>query len=271
MELQVFKSPATVDHVVINALFELDAARDIFSSLGFTVSERGYHSLGSMNHLIMTEGAYLELVGVPKAGLQRADVLNSPLGLSGLVLKSESAEGTFTEMQDHGLQMLPPLAFSRPVTLNGQEHEARFKIVRSQPEQFPAGRIYFCQHLTPELVWNGQGTAHANGFQRLVRTNIHSTQLAQENARYLALTSAEGANTEQAICIELSDSSITLESGTVDCFASVELEFEALAPIEAAAAKLAEVEWQRVSEHQGMLSIPALKLQMACTARASHT
>jgi len=60
-------SATEVDHVVINALFDLDAARALFTTLGFAVSPRGYHSLGSMNHLVMSSGAYLELVGVPRS------------------------------------------------------------------------------------------------------------------------------------------------------------------------------------------------------------
>ena len=56
-----------LDHVVINAVFEMDRAAKLMSQLGFTVTPRGYHSLGSINHLIMFEGHYLELIGLPMA------------------------------------------------------------------------------------------------------------------------------------------------------------------------------------------------------------
>src|SRR5438128_1659624 len=41
---------ATLDHVVINARDDMDRAADIYRRLGFTLTERGYHSLGSTNH-----------------------------------------------------------------------------------------------------------------------------------------------------------------------------------------------------------------------------
>ena len=50
---------ATLDHVVINARDDMDRAADVYRRLGFTLTERGYHSLGSMNHLAMFGTDYL--------------------------------------------------------------------------------------------------------------------------------------------------------------------------------------------------------------------
>ena len=77
---------ATLDHVVINARDDMDRAADIYRRLGFTLTERGYHSLGSINHLAMFGTDYLELIAVPKgATTGRMDLLNFPFGLNGLV------------------------------------------------------------------------------------------------------------------------------------------------------------------------------------------
>ena len=71
---------ATLDHVVINARDDMDRAADIYRRLGFTLTERGYHSLGSMNHLAMFGTDYLELIAVPKdATSGRLDLLNYPV------------------------------------------------------------------------------------------------------------------------------------------------------------------------------------------------
>ena len=68
---------ATLDHVVINARDDMDRAADIYRRLGFTLTERGYHSLGSMNHLAMFGTDYLELIAVPKgATTGRMDLLD---------------------------------------------------------------------------------------------------------------------------------------------------------------------------------------------------
>ena len=45
-----------LDHVVINVLRRMDEAADLFAALGFRLTPRGHHSLGSVNHLMMTAG-----------------------------------------------------------------------------------------------------------------------------------------------------------------------------------------------------------------------
>jgi hypothetical protein len=260
-----------VDHVVINALFELDAACVLFAALGFAVSPRGYHSLGSMNHLIMSSGAYLELVGVPRSGLQRADVLNSPRGLSGLVFKSQDADTTYARLVAEGLTMLAPLDFSRPVSAGGVARDARFRIVRAAPECFPAGRIYFCQHLTPELVWNGEGLDHANGFRRLVSMTVRTTRLARDRTRYASVTSAAGKWKDQELQFQLGDFTLDLAAGEQDEFRGLELEFDNLVFLENAAAALPGVIWHRVNEHHATLQVPDISLNIECRCPAAST
>jgi len=74
---------AAFDHAVVNAMFETDAAASCFGALGFALTPRGYHSLGSVNHLMMFHDHYLELVGLPVgATTLRREVLESRLGIS---------------------------------------------------------------------------------------------------------------------------------------------------------------------------------------------
>jgi glyoxalase-like protein len=157
-----------LDHVVINVLFDMDRAAALMSQLGFTVTPRGYHSLGSINHLIMFENDYLELIGLPSGtDTLRKDVLESPRGLNGLVFKVTDADACQRTLRASGLAMLEPQSFSRPVTIDGVQHLARFRTVRTAPELFEAGRIYYCQHFTPELVWHRPWMSHSNGLSAL--------------------------------------------------------------------------------------------------------
>ena len=39
-----------LDHIAINVKENMDEAYKFFSELGFTLTPRGYHSLGSINH-----------------------------------------------------------------------------------------------------------------------------------------------------------------------------------------------------------------------------
>jgi len=155
------------------------------SQLGFTLTPRGYHSLGSINHLMMFEHDYLELIGLPSGtDVLRKEVLESPRGLNGLVFHAKDIDACQSVLRASGLAVLDPQSFSRPVTIDGVEHLARFRTVRTAPELFEAGRVYYCQHYTPELVWHRPWMSHPNsvgGFSELV---IVSSNLETDVPRY---------------------------------------------------------------------------------------
>ncbi|WP_336794533.1 VOC family protein [Pantoea anthophila] len=158
-----------LDHAVINVADQLDNASARFRRLGFQLTERGHHSLGSSNHLAIFGENYLELLGYePGKGSQRADLWNSPLGLSGLVWKSGDAESEFLHLERQDLDGDPPAAFWRPVTLpDGSVSEAHFRTVRLRASLIPNGRSFFCQHLTPDTVWQPAWQRHPNGVQNI--------------------------------------------------------------------------------------------------------
>ncbi|WHU89937.1 VOC family protein [Pantoea agglomerans] len=158
-----------LDHAVINVADQLDNASDRFRRLGFQLTERGHHSLGSSNHLAIFGENYLELLSYESGkGSQRADLWQSPLGLSGLVWKCNDAESEFQHLQQQDLDGDPPASFHRPVTLpDGSVSEAHFRTVRLRPSLVPNGRSFFCQHLTPEAVWQPAWQRHPNGVRNI--------------------------------------------------------------------------------------------------------
>jgi hypothetical protein len=164
---------ATLDHVVINARDDMDHAADIYRRLGFTLTERGYHSLGSMNHLAMFGTDYLELIAVPKgATTGRLDLLTFPLGLNGLVFGSEDSAVTYSELTKVGVPVEAPVEFTRPVKVDGKERDARFRTVRMKAGVVPYGRVYYCHHFTRDLVWRDEWRHHANGVVAVARALI---------------------------------------------------------------------------------------------------
>ena len=174
-----------LDHVVINTLFDMDRAAALMSQLDFTLTPRGFHSLGSINHLMMFENDYLELIGLPTGTDKlRKEVLESPLGLNGLVFKVSDVDATQLALRESGLAMLEPQSFSRPVTIDGVEHLARFRTVRAAPDMFEAGRVYYCQHYTPELVWHRPWLSHPNGVRGLRELVIVTANAEADAARY---------------------------------------------------------------------------------------
>ena len=153
----------TMDHVVVNVHDRMDEAQRIYERLGFTLTPRGYHSLGSVNHLAIFGTDYLELIGTPPGGGGRQDILDWPTGLNGLVWGTEDSAGVAAALGAAGVACSPPNEFTRPVALPGGARDAVFRTVRLPNETTPAGRLYFCHHLTRDLVWRDAWRRHANG------------------------------------------------------------------------------------------------------------
>lgn len=178
--------PLALDHTVINVHFELDRAQAIFESLGFFLTPRGRHSLGSINHLIVLEDDYVEIVGLPTdTDVLRQEVLDSPIGIDGLVFQTNNADQTYQAFTRAKRAIQPLQAFSRPVELEGATYAARFRTTRFEAGTFPAGRVYFCQHLTPELVWRKEWQSHANKVVRTAAFLIVTQDPTTEAKKYL--------------------------------------------------------------------------------------
>lgn len=197
---------APLDHAVINVKYEMDRATPLFEGLGFTMTPRGYHSLGSINHLMIFGTDYLELVGLP-AGIEkpRPEIANSPPGINGLVFKAQDVDATHAHLDGLGLAGDAPLSFTRPVELGGEEHTARFRTVKVRPDAFPAGRVYFCEHGTPELVWREEWSTHANGAVAIREFVVVAAEPEAAAARYADVTGAtdiKGDAAEQVIGLE---------------------------------------------------------------------
>ena len=174
----------TLDHVVVNARDQLDAAAAAYERLGFTLTPRGFHTLGSANHLAIFGTHYLELIGVLSPDSPRRDVLGFPTGLNGLVFGTEDATALHAALTLAGVDATPPNEFSRPVDLPSGPRDAVFRTVHVTPAPIWPGRIYFCHHLTRDLVWRDEWRHHANGTVGVVRILIASDDPARLGALF---------------------------------------------------------------------------------------
>ena len=181
-----------LDHVVVNVRDRLDEAAEAYRRLGFHLTPRGHHTLGSVNNLAMLGTDYIELLGVPPGGEGRTDVLDWPRGLNGLVFKTFDADATHAALSGAGVRVLPPQSFSRPVAGG----DAAFRTVRLEREAVPAGRLFFCEHATPQLVWQDEERRHANGALGIERAVVASTRpkaLLDLFARMFGADAVEGS------------------------------------------------------------------------------
>jgi len=265
-----------LDHIVVNTLFDMDRAAALMERLGFTVTPRGYHSLGSINHLMVFDGGYLELVGLPLgADVLRRDVLESPLGLNGLVFQAKEVDAIIGPLRDSGLAMLEPQDFSRPAVIDGIEQLVRFRTTRTTPELFAAGRVYYCQHYTPELVWRREWMTHANGCSGLRELVVVTTAIETDAALYAKAAQAPAKQRDNDVwTVDLVDSfRITLMSpvryrerygtlcvetdGRSSFFGAIVLKADDLGRIHDVAAPLPELR-SKASDHSLVLLAPFL-------------
>ncbi|ATA23420.1 hypothetical protein BIY26_21195 [Brenneria goodwinii] len=178
----------SLDHLVLNAQFATDQAAAILRQLGFILTPRGYHSMGSINHLVMFAGHYLEILGLPPGEpVQRQELLAGPAGLDGMVFASQDIEASVAAIRQAGFTAQPVRSFSRPVDIDGQQRQARFSTAHLAAGTFSAGRVYFCQHHTAELVWRDEWRHHPNGVTHIGRLTVVTDDPAPLARHYQAL------------------------------------------------------------------------------------
>lgn len=158
-----------LDHAVVNVRDGLDDAAVRYRRLGFHLTERGHHTLGSSNHLAVFGENYLELLGFePGRQTQRADLWKHPPGLTGLVFKTDDPLALHRSLDALKIPAEEPASFSRPVALPEGTKDASFRVVRLGAELVPNGRAFFCHHATPDLVWRDEWRDHPNGAADIV-------------------------------------------------------------------------------------------------------
>ncbi|SFD33997.1 Glyoxalase-like domain-containing protein [Cupriavidus sp. OV038] len=182
------------DHAVV-VCGDLDAAAANWRALGFTLTPRGYHTLGSQNHCIMLARDYLELLHVTAPSPSRQyywDAQQRGDGCAAMSCKSRDAFATAARLRAAGYKTSDPIEFSRPVRLdNGSEHPATFRVTAL--DDAPGARYFVCEHRTPELLWRPEWLAHANGATAIEAAYlvVEAGQVGAAAAAYVEITAGK--------------------------------------------------------------------------------
>jgi hypothetical protein len=154
---------AILDHIVINVQTRLDAGAAAYRNLGFSLTERGHHTLGTSNHLSVFQQDYLELLGVEAGKPAPAwGIVANAIGIQALAFKMRDADALYRRLTENQQSVSPPEEFSRPVRLPEGTFDAKFKVVGVNQSPVEGVHIFFCQHLTPQLVWRREWQSHNN-------------------------------------------------------------------------------------------------------------
>lgn len=186
--------PEPFDHAVV-VCGDLDAAVTNWRALGFTLTPRGFHTLGSQNHCIMLARDYLELLHVTAPSPSRQyywDAQQRGDGFAAMSCKSRDAFATADRLRAAGYRTSDPIEFSRPVRLDdGSEHPATFRVTAL--DDAPGARYFVCEHRTPELLWRPEWMTHANGATSIaaVYLVVEAGKVGEAARAYAELTAGE--------------------------------------------------------------------------------
>ena len=192
-----------LDHVA-HFVPHVDSASSVLEKLGFTLTPFSAQSYrpepggpltpaGTGNRCVMLERGYLEFLtptGDTPIASQLRIAIKRYTGLHLIAFGSAAPERDHERLQRAGFSPLEPVALQREIDTGGGRGTARFTVVRVPPETMAEGRIQFCQHHTPELVWQARWTDHANRAVALAGVILHvadAREAAQRYARYTGL------------------------------------------------------------------------------------
>lgn len=164
-----------IDHTLVGVR-DLEAARDLWQRLGFTVTPRGRHiGWGTGNYCIMLERGYIELLGIVDASQFTNNLdnfLKTREGLLGIAFATDDAAACAASLRASGIEAEGPKQLKRLLELPDGTVVPEFALVHPAPDAVPGLRAFVCSHLTPDLIRRADWVGHANRANALLGMTI---------------------------------------------------------------------------------------------------
>jgi catechol 2,3-dioxygenase-like lactoylglutathione lyase family enzyme len=178
-----------LDHFVL-CVRDLDAAAEFYRRLGFSVGAKNRHPWGTENHIVQTQGTFLELLSMGPDGLLEQpqegsksfggfaqSYLSAREGFAMLVLEGHDAQGDRRAFAQAGLGDYPVFPFAREGRRpDGSVVKVAFDLAFADDRHAPEIFFFTCQQKYPENFWNPAMQRHANGA-----TGFPGVVMAAEN------------------------------------------------------------------------------------------
>ena len=199
-----------INHLVI-AGNSLNALRETYSSLGFTLTPPAQHPFGTGNCVIQLHGSYLELLAVTRPAdvvehgqetfsfpAFNRDYLKRHEGFSMVVFDSEDAAADREHWSTVGLATYAPFAFSRLATMpDGQQMTLGFSLAFTRDLRAPWLGVFACQHYNAAYYQQAKYLSHPNAAWSLHDVWITGTG-ATTLASFLETVADSGEVTREA-------------------------------------------------------------------------
>ncbi len=190
-----------LDHVA-HFVPDMDHAAPALEKLGFTLTPFSAQShrlepggplvaAGTGNRCAMFKRGYIECLtptGDTPVATQLRAAMQRYVGVHLIAFGTSSPDLDHARLAEQGYTPLAPVALQRQIATPQGEDTARFTVVRVEPGTMAEGRIQFCQHHTPQLVWQPQWVTHANHATALTAVILCVENPEDAAARYARFT-----------------------------------------------------------------------------------
>lgn len=184
-----------LDHVLVG-VSDLEAARENWARLGFTITPRGRHiGWGTANYCIMLENDYVEILGIvdPSQFVNGLDAFLAANGegLLGLAWAGEDAAAVHDDLTARGITAEEPKELKRLLELPEGTVTPEFALVHIKAADSAGIRSFVCTHLTRDMVWRPDWTRHANGAESIGAVTLECNDPDTVSTRFAALFGTE--------------------------------------------------------------------------------
>jgi hypothetical protein len=126
----------------------------------------------------MLAQGYFEVAGLtdPDRPTWIYDLLARYEGLHVIAIGVDDIDLCYADLRSRDIEVPPPASLFRDVEIDGKNHVAEFKHVRTNFDQFPEARFVFVQHATPDLLWRPHLLSHRNGALSLQEVQLGTDQ-----------------------------------------------------------------------------------------------
>jgi hypothetical protein len=177
-----------LDHVA-HFVPDLGAAGELLEALGFAPTSISHHQVagkpaGTSNRCLMLRQGYVEILAptlnTPNA--QRArDLMARYRGVHLVCFGTRSAETEHARLVAHNFSPEPVVRLERKIS---RDRLLRFNVIYLPPGTMPEGRIQYCEHVTPQYLWDKPSLAHRNGVKALTSVYVVADDPAAAAARW---------------------------------------------------------------------------------------
>ena len=203
-----------LDHVA-HYVEDLEAAGALLEKLGFAPTPIAHHQIdgkpaGTSNRCLMLPEGYIEILAptldTPHAARTR-ELMNRYQGIHLVAFGTPDAKAEHARLAAHRFGPEPVVPLRRKISRN---RLLKFNVVYSPRDKMPEGRIQYCEHLTPQHLWDAPSLAHKNGVRGLSSVYVVADDPPAVAARWAEYTGTLPFREKDLVCIRLARGQIRI-------------------------------------------------------------